>query len=576
MPFFADVSTCTLCCVFLFLFLPGTKDHVCVFLHRLVPMRSRAKYTTANNNVVELTEYDGLESGELAWVYGRHDTSTGVADRGLIRSSAHQMGGLGSGPDRMQRLAFTAFVETVFENDAAITGLYVDLMRIPLNISSDNDTQTFRGLLHGSGPLYVPDVPWLAQTLLPAVSTALPNPAHFTNAAGLPEADPQLRGVRGLAAGLLVVDRSPFLHGKIIDVDLVKVPHPLAPNDASAMVEVPRNLADKLAFDALFAQLGKVGLFDWTPDGIVLSKLESPTGDTLASSELDARQAMLFNVALQGPTITKTWTGNPKLATMPLDKVFMLLVAEIDCELGTAAPVAANFGAATKAGVFDVYKAGVAPNAGPAARQAAANLSTLDDGMPTAVTSGTALATYAADMNTKYDALTSTAAFGHPDLPADFDSTVKGLMNNTTAVKECGIRKFRWMRATSSYLAQYSHYKPGNTDSRCGLKLGFDVPNGLFASEFILGGWCIGTVLDNSASRSTIGHQVRIAPASMAININVNVEWMSGDQLHRKYADVDGWVEGRGQEASRLDAGGNAIKGMALLRYREAAESGFA
>ena len=44
-------------------------------------------------------------------------------------------------------------------------------------------------------------------------------------------------------------------------------------------------------------------------------------------------------------------------------------------------------------------------------------------------------------------------------------------------------------------------------------------------------------MLDKAASRAAIGHQVRSAPASMAININVGVEWWSGDRLHRAYMD---------------------------------------
>ena len=33
----------------------------------------------------------------------------------------------------------------------------------------------------------------------------------------------------------------------------------------------------------------------------------------------------------------------------------------------------------------------------------------------------------------------------------------------------------------------------------------------------------------------------------MAININVNVEWWSGDELHRRYMDVNSTVQQRGQ-----------------------------
>ena len=68
-------------------------------------------------------------------------------------------------------------------------------------------------------------------------------------------------------------------------------------------------------------------------------------------------------------------------------------------------------------------------------------------------------------------------------------------------------------------------------------------------SETILGGWCVGTVLDSAASRSVIGSQVRISPSSMAINVNVNVEWWTGDKLFKNFMDKDGLVYRRNQPA---------------------------
>ena len=59
-------------------------------------------------------------------------------------------------------------------------------------------------------------------------------------------------------------------------------------------------------------------------------------------------------------------------------------------------------------------------------------------------------------------------------------------------------------------------------------------------SEFILGAWCIGTVTDSAASRAVMhANQVRTAPSSMAINVNVNVEWWDGDKLYQHYMDKD-------------------------------------
>ena len=58
------------------------------------------------------------------------------------------------------------------------------------------------------------------------------------------------------------------------------------------------------------------------------------------------------------------------------------------------------------------------------------------------------------------------------------------------------------------------------------------------AASYILGGWCIGTVLDSGASRAAVRNQVRTAPSSMAMNVNVNVEWWTADELFRNYMDI--------------------------------------
>ena len=68
-------------------------------------------------------EYDGLETGELAWIMGRKflGTSLGEAthlENGTtpfraISSSAHMLG-MGFGVDRMQRLAYTSWMEAYF------------------------------------------------------------------------------------------------------------------------------------------------------------------------------------------------------------------------------------------------------------------------------------------------------------------------------------------------------------------------------------------------------------------------------------------------------------------------------
>eukprot|EP00966_Prymnesium_polylepis_P293753 6783772-Prymnesium_polylepis.1 len=85
----------------------------------------------------------------------------------------------------------------------------------------------------------------------------------------------------------------------------------------------PRNMGDRMAFEVLEDELKKNNLFDWIPDGIVLSKLESPTGERETSAALDARDGQLVNIGIKGPSLTTVWTSdvqNFRLVCQPLDK----------------------------------------------------------------------------------------------------------------------------------------------------------------------------------------------------------------------------------------------------------------
>jgi hypothetical protein len=82
-----------------------------------------------------------------------------------------------------------------------------------------------------------------------------------------------------------------------------------------------------------------------------------------------------------------------------------------------------------------------------------------------------------------------------------------------------------------------------------GLKLGTSI------SEYIVGGWCIGTVMDSAASRAAMpdGMSIgpRTAPNTAAINMYVDIEYWSGDKLYRRYANVTG--ESRGLIRARFE-----------------------
>ena len=68
-------------------------------------------------------------------------------------------------------------------------------------------------------------------------------------------------------------------------------------------------------------------------------------------------------------------------------------------------------------------------------------------------------------------------------------------------------------------------------------------------SEYIIGGWCIGTVLDAAAARSSlgggVGGGVKRQRASHASNVKVKVEWWSADRMYRSYMNVSGGIRTR-------------------------------
>ena len=622
-------------------------------------------------------EYDGLESGELAWILGRrflatdgggygadndsfardpadkdtthqgadgaHPANTRAVD--MTRDSAHGMG-IGYGPDRMQRLAYTDWMESFYPR--TFGAFVIDLAKTPVadntSVYLSSEIQKYAPVLAGASLTQAIDVPQVYDALFKISTTPAPGrapafdgqsaafrgtvaAAEYT-VAGRDDAAVAARNTAvprggsdlgagnaaGLQAGLFFMDRGPFLRGKIVD-DARRTVHDgtglsvglgysdvshygdgadhISSADTLKGTDMPINLGDDLAFDSLYAHMKALSMFDWTPDGMVLSKLESPSGDPLGSAELDARQAMLFNVAVQGPAIAKTWTGDSKMQTMPMDKVFVVLCADIVWKTGgaDAGPGFKEQGADD--GLWQTFTKAAA-DVGSRKKKAAAVKDALKDKVETAraalpTPSGqTASASLAADHAEYAGAFESrrtrsrrlvgasgaevrrggsaTYGRGGQNLQVDYetadaemkdqmkwprdarpaeaawDALAEDVRTGAAAIENAYMTNFHLRRVTSSFLCSASAHDPGNRNSRCGMALGTAggaaVAQGVaMGGQFIIGGWCVGTVLDNSASRAAIGHQVRSAPSSMAININVGVEWWSGDRLHRAYMD---------------------------------------
>lgn len=345
--------------------------------------------------------------------------------------------------------------------------------------------------------------------------------------------------------GIFTRDVGPFLRGKTgilghTDESLLsgtKDGTPFAVRGPGGTVKhvdpfhISRTAGDELAFGLLERLMEQKGLTDWRPDGIVMSLGADDPSDKLSDEHLKAKDGQLYNVRVQGPAIGSSWTGDPAMETMPLDKVFVVIVA--DCWWGELN------------GMTDVKKfvdkvAPLTGNSGtqPSLEELRAYLKARNE-------------SFDADQVTKDD-LKDFKTAAEAEMVMDKPANAAARSANTSRL--CN---FRVQVATSSQMINYSSLRFDRdgtqvvsndfgyaaagrekeflrvpNQSRMGLRLG---KNG---AEYIVGGWCIGNVLDTSASRgsmpgtgSSIG--VRTAPNSMALNVNVQIDWWSADRMWR-------------------------------------------
>ena len=540
-------------------------------------------------------EYDGLKGGELAWVLGRRQKpmADGVAaELNDPQRYAHQTyTGLGNGVDRMQRLASTGWVEAMIESrigSKTRVNLHNIMLGTDLQGAMDSQLEFYKTMLAGSTALHCVD---LSRELLAANG----DDANVAKT---------LRSMNQLPQGVFVLELGPFLRGMTTGFDSISVK---AINGFTPGMDVPRNLGDNCVFAAIETEIRRHNLMDWTPDGVVLSKLESPTDEPHSSIEMDARSGQLFNVAVQGPAISTSWTSDVrdyKLECQPMDKVFICLVADLAWNVDDKMkqPVhdlvkkrqtlfeiikrLNNIAAEDKAGISDakVLLAGITNQLSGLGASVADDASNVPD--PPFLEAKDAVETLralvqASEKNTTIsEEERKNIRVEYDRAVADFKKLMKfsvenkddelkvmdqvrklqmALRNGSDFTAKAVLTNFRLMRSTSSHMANYSNFVIGNNSSRCGLNLGrgnYDTSGGKAngCGEYIVGAWCIGTVIDSAASRSTVGTLVRTAPTSMALNLNVNIEWWSGDRLYKSYMDDSGLTLHRGQNPPEPNA----------------------
>lgn len=145
---------------------------------------------------------------------------------------------------------------------------------------------------------------------------------------------------------------------------------------------------------------------------------------------------------------------------------------------------------------------------------------------------------------------------------------------------------WRLVLTNSEQLAVHSQFRKGAQaagSSATGLgerkalantsRLGLGLSNQM--GEYIVGAHRIGNVLDTKASRGAMptGHfnNVRTAPGSAAVNLNVGIAWETADALFRKYDNTEGSIAARHQ-LSKPDTERGPLSNPAVQTHYEYAE----
>lgn len=351
------------------------------------------------------------------------------------------------------------------------------------------------------------------------------------------------------AQGLFVMEEGPFLRSynaenhDPIDIEVPGYEKTTGPDarayQADGTDTVDRHVGSQIAHDALYRALEEMGVLDWKPDGIVLSRLA--TGPDQEQDDIfDLQNGALINMAIAGPAITSSWTNKPKMLCLPMDKVFVVVVADLSYKVqanvldATLRSANRACDALTKAevesqGTSTASESTYLDNLGNTAHAIAIEVQGGDpDGLEA--------------LKKLVEPLDPTNVLGTEsatELKAWLDAQL-ALRSGEASCTHATLSSFRLMRVTSSFLTNTSRFVPGQPESRCGLKIGAKVGADIVigASEMILGGWCIGTVMDAAASRAAIGlNRVHSARSTMAMSVSVNVAWWSADDLYAHYMD---------------------------------------
>jgi len=524
-----------------------------------------------------ISETDYLGAGTVGFVLGRRgtgydtnvaavmglDTQEGTGSRLFSRQQDRlaQFALVGGGVDTntAQRMCSFEYLESYFFHVLRKKVVDVGTVIVP-----DESKVIKRRFKNGNVPANV-----VIDTMVPSgFDVDVAAGAMFTNAT---TPVPTIFTGTGAAKkqGVFVGDFGPFLRGYTID------------RRRADGTRLAVGFGDQIAFDVLQQRLMKEGLCDWTPDGIVHSKLSS--GDAATDYEMDARDGQLFNVVVKGSAICVSWTYDRYRDIMPGDQLFLVLVGDMweedrataNTHWSTAKPDEKY--KTDKDNAFAVVPRRVAA---VAAAQTVYNtaIATLTSTLATAVNARNSLAANStplevaaadrtlANAKTVFKTGSDTALGTLVDVQRRDTSRYYGQEATAKlaagAITEACITNIHPRLITSTEMMQYSAVTKPTSEADRTSRLGLRASTS--CREYIIGGWSIGNVIDNSATRpienrSALGVAKR-NKTSHACNVLVNVRWWSADRMYRNFMNKEGALR------SRFDASKKVMKSTENMR----------
>lgn len=225
-----------------------------------------------------------------------------------------------------------------------------------------------------------------------------------------------------------------------------------------------------------------------------------------------------MNTRIQGPAISTTWSGSRELEVLPLDRVFVVITADVWWDPEKTVPELLKDKKESERSKY---------------------VKTVTEGVKTSTE------------RKLYLELRKVAIQSGLDVG---DFTAKQVASWKGNDEKVYLTNFSVMQTTSSHMTNYSEFKPASASTGASKKqrvqgqsrMGLEI-NNLFGT-YVVGSWQVGQVLDSAASRGSVppgakaAMGVRTSPNTAAHNINVNINFFSADRLSRAYGNGDGFI----------------------------------